>query len=102
MSGLTAPTVESMSGTWIVSNHGDAYRDVKAVLLPDGTFHFRGAGWSSSGKFHIRGHSLCLEWWEIDGEDVEPGTVGKAYEIDDDCGAFTIDNYRYRRLDDDP
>ncbi len=97
---LARPTIESMAGTWVVSNHEGSYKDVRAVLSSDGVFHFRGAGWSSGGTFRIRHHSICLEWTEVDNEPVEPGTIKKAFDIGDDNCSFTIDTYRYRRLRD--
>jgi len=92
-----APCLDSIAGTWVVESRDGSYRDVKARIGADGTFCFTGSSWSSRGKVRVDGHSLCLEWTEIDGEAVEPGTVKKAYEICSDNCSFRIDNFLYRK-----
>ncbi len=80
----------SMEGTWKLAGDGST----KIVFTKDGKFNFRGSAATSKGKYAVDGNQVTLTWTDIDGEEVEPGTVHKAFCLDDD-GTLKIDSYRY-------
>lgn len=80
----------SMEGTWKLVGDGST----KIVFTKDGKFSFRGSAATSKGKYTVDGNQVTLTWTDIDGEEVEPGAVHKAFCLDDD-GGLKIDSYRY-------
>jgi len=82
--------VLSMEGTWKLADDGAT----KIVFTKDGHFSFKGSAATSKGNYKVEANQVTLIWTEIDGDQVEVGSVHKAFSVGDD-GALKIDSYRY-------
>lgn len=68
---------------------------MKVRLNADGTFLFAGTTYKSEGTYSVKDGKLALEWTEVDGQHVKPGTMHKLLALTADMCSFTIDRYTY-------
>ena len=82
-------------GTWNVHNGAQVDKSITMVFKDNRTFEFSGMAVSSKGRYELEGDKLVLNWTEVDGEAVEPGSLHKVIYLRSE--GFFIDNYRYVR-----
>src|SRR6478672_10593616 len=70
-------STESVSGTWQVVVNGKATPGTKLTFTPQGAFKFVGSGYSSCGTYKVEGDTIQLNWTNVDGQPVTPGTMKK-------------------------
>ena len=86
----------SLAGTWFLCNAGGQDKSTKIVFDKNGNFSFEGSFASSKGKYTSDGSSVTLKWTEIDGGDVDFGSVHKTIPLNSD-GSLQIDAFRYQK-----